>query len=88
MVMESLEHAQARGARIYGGNAGVRLRSDALDMSVIPEEAPGADPVDRGGPAGFRTPARDIRYINVHGTATDRNDVAEASAIRAIFPQG
>lgn len=88
VVMESLEHAQARGARIYGEMLGYGLRSDALDMSVIPEEAPGLTLSIEEALLDSGLQPEDIRYINVHGTATDRNDVAEASAIRAIFPQG
>lgn len=88
VVMESLEHAEARGARIYGEMMGYGLRSDALDMSVIPEEAPGLTLSIEEALLDSGLEPKDIRYINAHGTATDRNDVAEASAIRAVFPHG
>ncbi|MBN8249697.1 MAG: beta-ketoacyl-[acyl-carrier-protein] synthase family protein [Verrucomicrobia bacterium] len=86
VVLEDWEHATQRGARIYGEMMGYGLRSDALDMSVISEEAPGLIlSIEEALEDARLTPA-DIRYINAHGTATRRNDVAEAAAIRTLFP--
>jgi 3-oxoacyl-[acyl-carrier-protein] synthase II len=88
VVMESLEHAQARGARILGEMMGYGLRSDALDMSAIPEEAPGLTLSMEEALADSGLRPGDIGYVNAHGTATERNDIAEASAIRGVFSAG
>jgi 3-oxoacyl-[acyl-carrier-protein] synthase II len=86
VVLENYDHAVARGARIHGEVLGYGLRSDAYDMSDIP-------PVDaRGMIAALTEALRDssvlpdeVDYINVHGTATRKNDQAETNAITAVF---
>lgn len=85
VVLEDLDHATARGARIYGEILGYGLRSDALDMSIIPLDAPGLVLSMEEALEDARLSPRDIGYINPHGTATQRNDLAEAWAIRSLF---
>lgn len=85
VVLEELEHALAREARIYGEFMGYGLRSDAMDMSVIPVEAPGLMLSMKEALEDAGLSPEDVGYINAHGTATQRNDRAEAFAIRTLF---
>ncbi|MDO5083952.1 MAG: beta-ketoacyl-[acyl-carrier-protein] synthase family protein [Arachnia propionica] len=85
MVIETLEHAKARGARIHGTLAGAGISNDNHDM-VLPE------PTGRGQAAAMRkalessglTP-RDIVHVNAHGTSTPPGDVTEANSIAAAL---
>ena len=85
LVLESLEHAQARGARIYAEWLGSATSNDAYDMVAAAEDGHGvADAMrDAMGRAAI-TPA-DIDYINAHGTGTALNDRVETNAIREVF---
>lgn len=85
MVIESLEHAQARGAKIYGTLAGAGISADNHDI-VEP------DPSGRGQSsamlralkeAGLQ--ASDIKHVNAHGTSTPKGDVTEANSIRTAL---
>ncbi len=85
LVLESLEHAQARGARIYGEVAGYGNTNDAFHQ-VAPDET-GRAPAqamkmaieDAGIEPG------DIDYVNAHGTSTQLNDAAETRALKAVL---
>jgi 3-oxoacyl-[acyl-carrier-protein] synthase II len=85
LVLEELEHAQARGARIYAELTGYGASSDAHHPT---SPAPGHE----GGQRSMRlalkdaglTPA-DIGYLNAHGTSTDIGDALEAEAVEAVF---
>jgi len=82
MVLESLEHAQARGAKIYGEVIGFGMSSDAYHMTL---PAAGGDGAHRCMVAAMKDAgvnAEDIDYINAHGTSTPAGDVAEVHAIR------
>jgi nodulation protein E len=83
LVMESLEHAQARGANILAEIVGYGMSSDAKDMvnpdTAGPEEAMRMALNDAG-----LSPA-DIQYLNAHGTATTINDANETNAIKQVF---
>jgi 3-oxoacyl-[acyl-carrier-protein] synthase II len=85
LVLESLEHAQARGARIYAEVAGLGMSDDAHHITSPPEDGAGARDamLNALNDAGMK--AEDIDYINAHGTATLVGDVAETKAIRAVF---
>ena len=86
VILESEEHAKARGARIYAELAGAGLSSDAFHIT-----APATG--EAGGPAralreamesGDFTPA-DVKHVNAHATSTPVGDVPEASALRVAF---
>jgi len=82
-VLETLEHAQARGATILAEFAGAGMSADAADI-VMPD-ASGAARAMRAalGQAGLSP--QDVDYINAHGTGTAANDATETRAIRALF---
>jgi 3-oxoacyl-[acyl-carrier-protein] synthase II len=85
VVLEELEHAKRRGARIYAELVGYAANSDAHHVA-----APAPD--HRGAQACFRTALKDakldpsaIGYINAHGTSTELNDKNETIAVKAVF---
>jgi 3-oxoacyl-[acyl-carrier-protein] synthase-1 len=80
LVLEEMEHAQARGARIYAELAGYGATSDGADM--VAPSGEGAVRCMRQAIAGVDAP---IDYINTHGTSTPVGDVAELKAIREVF---
>lgn len=85
LVLESLEHAQARGARILGELVGYGCTNDAFHISAPAENGAGAavcmrQALDR---AGLDISA--IDYINAHGTSTPLNDKSETAAIKTVF---
>jgi 3-oxoacyl-[acyl-carrier-protein] synthase-1 len=80
LVLEELEHAQARGAKIYGEFAGYGATSDGYDM--VQPSGEGAARCMRQAMAGLDGP---IDYINAHGTSTPVGDVKELQAVREVF---
>ena len=80
VVLESLEHAQARGARILAEVVGFGLSSDGQDM--VAPSGEGAVACMRQAIEGLDAP---IDYINTHGTSTPVGDVPELNAMRAVF---
>lgn len=83
MVMESLESAAARGAKIYAEIAGFGMSADAHHLTMPLAE--GAAKAMRGALSDAGLAAENIGYINAHGTATDANDKMETEAIRLVF---
>jgi 3-oxoacyl-[acyl-carrier-protein] synthase II len=85
LILEVLEHALARGARIYGEVSGYGATGDAYHLTGQPEEHEGLQRSMRRAlrDAGL-TPA-DIDYVNAHGTSTPMNDPNEAKAIQRVF---
>ncbi|MDP6605336.1 MAG: beta-ketoacyl-ACP synthase II [Dehalococcoidia bacterium] len=85
MVMESLEHAQVRGAHIYGEWHGSASSNDALDMVAAAEDGRGIDIAIRKALRRAELGTGDIAYINAHGPGTLLGDRVEAQAIRKVF---
>ncbi len=85
MILESLEHAQARGARIYAEWLGAATSNDAYDMVAAAEDGHGVADAMRDAMAQAQVAPGDIDYINAHGTGTALNDRVETHAIREVF---
>ena len=85
VVLESLDHALARGAKIYGEVTGFAATSDGHDMVA---------PSGEGGERAMRLAlstlpeGRKVGYINAHGTSTPVGDVGEVEAVRRVFGEG
>ena len=85
LVLEELEHAKARGARIYCEMAGYGNTADAHHMtSPAPGGEGGARAIRMALSSGGLNP-EDISYINAHGTSTPQGDVCETQAIKSVF---
>ena len=82
-VLETLEHAQARGATILAEFAGAGMSADAADI-VFPSEIGAARAIERALHDGGLN-VSEIGYINAHGTGTPANDPTETAAIRRVF---
>lgn len=85
LVLETLEHARARGARIYCEFAGFGATADAHHITAPAENAEGAQRSMRLALADARLNTSDVDYINAHGTSTPINDPNESAAVRAVF---
>jgi nodulation protein E len=83
LVLETLEDARSRGAKIYGEIVGFGMSSDAYHITQPSPEGAARAMRAALSDGGISTDA--IGYINAHGTATQANDAAETSAIRAVF---
>ncbi|MFB6277668.1 MAG: beta-ketoacyl-ACP synthase II [Halothece sp.] len=82
LILESLEHAQARGAKIYGEIVGYGMTCDAYHMtSPTPEGTGAARAISLALKDGNLTPA-DVSYVNAHGTSTTTNDITETKALK------
>jgi 3-oxoacyl-(acyl-carrier-protein) synthase len=85
LVLESLEHALARGARIYAEIAGQASSSDALHIAAPDPEAKGPIRAMRWALADAQLQPHTVDYINAHGSSTPLNDSAETYAIKQVF---
>ncbi len=85
MVIEEMEHAKARGARIYAELVGFGMSGDAYHMTAPSEGGEGAARCMQNALRSADMSANDIDYINAHGTSTIAGDVAESEAIKQVF---
>jgi 3-oxoacyl-[acyl-carrier-protein] synthase II len=85
VILESLEHAQRRGARILGEVLGYGLSADAHHLTQPAPEGRGAAQAMRDCLASGNIAPSDVGYINAHGTSTPQGDAAETQAVKAVF---
>ena len=85
VVLEELEHAQRRGARIYGEIVGYRATGDAYHLTGQPEAHEGLQRAMRGALKDGGLQPSDVQYLNAHGTSTPLNDPNESKGIEAVF---
>ena len=85
VVLEELEHAKARGARIYCELAGYGMSADAHHITAPPEDGDGARRSMLNALKNARMATTDVDYINAHGTSTPVGDVAECIAVTRAF---
>jgi len=85
VVLEELEHARARGAKIYAEMAGFGMSSDAYHITSPPEDGAGAALAMTNALRDAAMNATDIQYINAHATSTPLGDKAETAAIKGAF---
>lgn len=82
VVLESLEHAKARGAKIYGELAGYGATADAFHITSPAEDGSGAARAMENAMKDAGVKPEDIDYVNAHGTSTHHNDLFETKAIK------
>ena len=85
LILEELEHAKARGAKIYCEVAGVGMSADAHHITASHPEGLGANLVMSNALEDAGMKPEDIDYINVHGTSTPVGDISEVKAITKLF---
>ena len=85
LILEELEHAKARGAKIYAELVGAGLSADAHHLTASHPEGLGAKLVMQNALEDAGLQPEDIDYINVHGTSTPVGDISEAKAIKDVF---
>ena len=87
IILEDLEHAQKRNAKIYAEIIGFGMSSDASHMTAPPEDGKGAALSMANAISDSEINSNDIDYINAHGTSTPLGDLAEATAMKSIFKE-
>ena len=85
VVVEELEHAKARGAKIYCELAGYGLSADAYHMTAPPEDGEGAARAMKMALDHARISPNEVDYINAHATSTGLGDISETHAVKAVF---
>ncbi|WP_278690301.1 beta-ketoacyl-ACP synthase II [Leyella stercorea] len=85
LILEELEHAKARGAKIYAEMVGEGMSADAHHITASHPEGLGAYLVMQNALEDAGMKPEDIDYINVHGTSTPVGDISEAKAIKQVF---
>ena len=85
LVLEELEHAKARGAKIYAEVVGMGLSADAYHLTASHPDGLGARLVMKNALEDAHMKPEEIDYINVHGTSTPVGDISEVKAIQEVF---
>lgn len=85
VILEELEHAKRRGARIYAELAGYGASADAYHLTAPAPDGNGARRAMLQALQRAERPAAAVGYINAHGTSTELGDAAETGAIKAVF---
>ncbi len=85
LILEELEHAKARGAKIYAEMVGAGMSADAHHITASHPEGLGAKLVMQNALEDAGMKPEEIDYINVHGTSTHVGDISEAKAIKEVF---
>ena len=85
LVLEELEHAKARGAKIYAEVVGGGLSADAYHLTATHPDGLGAKLVMQNALEDAGMKPEEIDYINVHGTSTPVGDISEVKAIKDVF---
>lgn len=85
VILEELEHARKRGAKIYGEIVGYGATGDAYHLTAPAPDGEGAQRAMRRALKDAKLDVGEIQYINAHGTSTPANDLNETKAIKAVF---
>jgi 3-oxoacyl-[acyl-carrier-protein] synthase II len=85
LILEALEHAEARGAHIFAELVGYGMSGDAFHITTPSEDGDGGYRVMKAALASAGITPADVQYINAHGTSTEYNDRTETLAIKRVF---